>query len=80
MRIRTAHMSDVRSERFSMVAPHICKQDAIDASPSVNSENYSIKIAILQHLEYCWHSGVEQEHCYRESKEGEHLKNNRQWP
>jgi len=37
MRIRTAHMAEVRSERFNMVAPHICNRQG-NANANATSE------------------------------------------
>jgi hypothetical protein len=50
MRIRTAHMSEVRSERFSMVAPHICdRQRECKCKSNVRkkTEKYILVVRII---------------------------------
>lgn len=78
-------MSEVKSERFSMVAPHNCSQkktmhEKIQTG-SQDSGGPSVKLAQQSHstyLQYYWHSRVEQEHCYREPEKREHLKQQQQ--
>lgn len=80
-------MSEVRSERFSMVAPHNCSQKKPCMKKihtgSQDSGGPSLKLAQQSHstyLQYYWHSRVEQEHCYREPEKREHLKQQQQQP
>jgi hypothetical protein len=51
-----------------------CKFNRKTLEIYTSSQNHQLSSGILQYLQYCWYSWVEQEHCYRISKKREHLK------